>query len=210
MAIHVRTIGARAAVLGLAALGAACASSRPAPVSYGRPAAPPPPLAAVDPSYRLPPQLDLTTIPFDPANAPVILANAPPSECVPYARAISGVQIWGDAVSWWQQSENRYARSRRPAEGSVLVLRGWNDDRRGHVAVVKAIAAGRIIRVDHANWLHGGEVSLNVPVMDVSAANDWSEVRVWHVPGGYWGGRTYQVQGFIHPFQLNGSAGVSG
>ena len=209
MANHVRRIGVKGVLAGLIALvAAACASSAPAPITYGRAA--PPPLAAVDPSYRLPAQLDLTTIPFDDANAPVILADAPSSECVPYARIISGVNIWGDAVTWWRQSENKYARSGRPAEGSVLVLRGWNDERRGHVAVVRAIATDRIIRVDHANWLHGGEVSLNVPVMDVSAANDWSEVRVWHVPGGYWGGRTYQVQGFIHPFQLNGSAGVSG
>jgi hypothetical protein len=33
--------------------------------------------------------------------------------------------------------------------------------------------------------------------MDVSEAGDWSEVRVWHVPGRHWGGRTYTVQGFI-------------
>jgi hypothetical protein len=26
---------------------------------------------------------------------------------------------------------------------------------RGHVAVVKAILSSRVIRVDHANWLHG-------------------------------------------------------
>lgn len=194
-------------MLGLTALFAtACASSRPAPITYGR--TPPPPLTAVDPAYRLPPQLDLVTIPFDDTNAPIILTDQPASECVPYARLISGVNIWGDAVTWWQQSENKYARSGRPAEGSVLVLRGWNDDKRGHVAVVKEIVSKRVVRVDHANWLHGGEISLNVPVMDVSYDNDWSEVRVWHVPGGYWGGRTYQVQGFIHPFELNGAAGV--
>jgi hypothetical protein len=209
MANHVQKNGVRAAVLGLLAFfAAACASSRPASITYGRAA--PPPVAAVDPAYRLPPQLDLVTIPFDETNAPVILADQPPSECVPYARNVSGIQIWGDAVTWWQQSENRYARSGRPAEGSVLVLRGWNDDKRGHVAVVREIVADRIIRVDHANWLHGGEVSLNVPVMDVSSANDWSEVRVWHVPGGYWGGRTYLAQGFIHPYRLNGAAGLSG
>lgn len=33
--------------------------------------------------------------------------------------------------------------------------------------------------------------------MDVSEAGDWSEVRVWNVPGRHWGGRTYRVQGFI-------------
>ena len=78
------------------------------------------------------------------------------------------------------------------------MLRGYNDDKRGHVAVVKAILSSRLIRVDHANWLNGGEVSLDVPVIDVSPDNDWSEVRVWHIPGGYWGGRTYQARG-LHP-----------
>lgn len=195
-------------MLGLTALfAAACASSGPAPNSYGR--TPPPSRTGIDPNYRLPPQLDLTSIPFDETNAPTILTSQPSSECAPFARNISGIQIWGDAVTWWLQSEGKYARSAHPAEGSILVLRGWNDERRGHVAVVKEIVSKRLVRVDHANWLHRGEVSLNVPVMDVSYDNDWSEVRVWHIPGGYWGGRTYEVQGFIHPFQLNGAAGVT-
>lgn len=195
-------------MLGLTALfAAACVSSGPAPIRYGR--TPLPSRTGIDPNYRLPPQLDLTTIPFDETNAPAILTSQPSSECVPFARNISGIQIWGDAVTWWLQSEGKYARSARPAEGSVLVLRGWNDERRGHVAVVREIVSKRLVRVDHANWLHGGEISLNVPVMDVSYDNDWSEVRVWHIPGGYWGGRTYEVQGFIHPFQLNGAAGVT-
>jgi len=201
-------LGARTAVFGLVViLASACASSRPAPISYGRA----PAIAAVPaPARKNAPPLDLTTRPFDDSAAPYIIADLPPSECVPYARTISGLQIWGDAVTWWEQAENKYIRSGRPAEGSVLVLRGWNDERRGHVAVVKAILSERVIRVDHANWMHGGEISINVPVVDVSPANDWSQVRVWHVPGGYWGGRTYATQGFIHPYRLNGSAGLSG
>ena len=201
-----RILGARAPVFGLVAiLASACASSRPAQIVYGR-APPPATPSAVPPSVRL----DLTSVPFDASFAPAIVAEAPPSECVPFARSVSGVQIWGDAVTWWAQAENKYARSGRPAEGSVLVLRGWNDEKRGHVAVVKAIVSERMIRVDHANWMHNGEVSINVPVIDVSAANDWSQVRVWHVPGGYWGGRIYDAQGFIHPYRLNGGAGLSG
>jgi hypothetical protein len=39
-------------------------------------------------------------------------------------------------------------------------------------------------------------------VLDVSPNNDWSQVRVWHIPGGHWGGRVYSVEGFIHPFAL--------
>jgi hypothetical protein len=192
-------------MLGLIALLAcACASGARAPVVYGRA---PPPIAAAVRAPAAP--LDLVTVPFSDLDAPFVLTDQPASECVPYARNLSGVQIWGDAVTWWAQADGRYARSGRPAEGSVLVLRGWNDDKRGHVAVVKAILSQRVIRVDHANWLHGGEVSINVPVIDVSAANDWSEVRIWHVPGGYWGGRTYLAQGFIHPYQLNGAAGLT-
>jgi len=55
----------------------------------------------------------------------------------------------------------------------------------------------RLIIVDHANWLNAGEITRDVPIMDVSEAGDWSEVKVWHVPGRHWGGRTYDVQGFI-------------
>jgi hypothetical protein len=205
MASFVRKTGARAVLLGLIALlASACASTRP--TAARAPVASP----SAGSTFRLPPQLDLASIPFDASNAPVIVSDQPPLECVPYARNISGVQIWGDAVTWWQQADSKYVRSGHPAEGSVMVLRGWNDDTRGHVSVVKEIVSERLIRVDHANWLHGGEISLNVPVMDVSSANDWSEVRVWHIPGGYWGGRTYDVRGFIHPFQLNGLAGLGG
>lgn len=207
-----RISATRAAVFGLVAiLASACASNaRPAPISYG---AARPPLAAAATAAPAPlkaPALDLTTRPFDDYSTPLVLTDQPPSECVPYARNLSGVQIWGDAVTWWRQAENKYVRSGRPAEGSVLVLRGWKDDTRGHVAVVKVILSERMIRVDHANWMHKGEVSINVPVVDVSPANDWSQVRVWHVPGNYWGGRTYEAQGFIHPYRLNGSAGLSG
>ncbi|MBU6372484.1 MAG: hypothetical protein KJS97_07100 [Alphaproteobacteria bacterium] len=79
----------------------------------------------------------------------------------------------------------------------MLVLRGFADLRRGHLAVVRRVLGPRDILVDHANWLNSGEITLNVPVRDVSPNGDWSAVQVWHVPGGHWGGRTYQVQGFI-------------
>jgi hypothetical protein len=191
-----RTVGIWAVIAGLIALAFSACSSAPSPIVYANRA---PPVA---------PPLDLTTTPFDADTAPRILYDLPPSECVPYAREQSGIQIRGDAVTWWAQADGLYPRSSRPAEGSVLVLRGWQDDRRGHVSVVKAIISSRLIRVDQANWLHGGEISVDVPVIDVSAGNDWSEVRIWHVPGGYWGGRTYQAQGFIHPIGL--VAGLNG
>ncbi len=128
-------------------------------------------------------------------------------QCVPFARQASGIQIYGDANTWWRQAAGRYPRSNSPAPGSVLVMRGYNDDSRGHVAVVTDIVSSRIIRVDQANWLNNGEISVAVPVMDVSPNNDWSEVRVWHIPGGHWGGRVYQAQGFIHPFTLHAAMG---
>lgn len=199
-----RIIAGKAAAIGLLGLlASACATSRPAPIAY---ASTRPPAASAATPRTIPPPI----LPSRPdTSTPYILTDQPHSECVPYARNISGVQIWGDAVTWWAQAENKYVRSSRPAEGSVLVLRGWNDDRRGHVSVVKEIINERMIRVDHANWMRGGEISINVPVSDVSPDNDWSQVRVWHVPGGYWGGRTYQVQGFIHPYSLNGGAGLT-
>jgi len=200
-----RTVGIWAVIAGLIALAFSACSSTPSPIVYANRASPP--LAAAAPRLAAP-LLDLTTTPFDVGTAPRILYDLPPSECAPYAREQSGIQIRGDAVTWWAQADGLYPRSSRPAEGSILVLRGWQDDRRGHVAVVKAIVSSRLIRVDQANWLHGGEVSVDVPVIDVSAGNDWSEVRVWHIPGGYWGGRAYQAQGFIHPIGL--VAGLNG
>lgn len=138
--------------------------------------------------------------PFDPSAPPHIVADAPPSQCAPYARLLSGIEIYGDANTWWTQAEGRYPRSSAPAPGSVLVLRGYNDPSRGHVAVVTAVLGPRLIKVDQANWLNQGEVSVAVPVADVSPANDWSEVRVWYIPAEQWGARIYAAEGFIHPF----------
>lgn len=118
-------------------------------------------------------------------------------QCVPFARRESGVEIYGNANTWWRQARDRYETAQMPQEQAVLVLEGYNTTSRGHVAVVKEVVSPRLIIVDHANWLNRGEITRDVPVMDVSEAGDWSEVRVWHVPGRHWGGRTYNVQGFI-------------
>ncbi|MGQ0534345.1 MAG: CHAP domain-containing protein [Caulobacteraceae bacterium] len=118
-------------------------------------------------------------------------------QCVPFARRESGVEIFGNANTWWDQAVGRYQTAEEPTEGAVMVLHGYRTDARGHVAVVKEQVSPRLVIVDHANWLNGGEITRDVPVMDVSAAGDWSEVRVWNVPGRHWGGRTYRVQGFI-------------
>jgi hypothetical protein len=130
---------------------------------------------------------------------PKILAGMAPSQCVPFAREVSGVQIFGDAHTWWRQAEGRYRVGTRPTPGAVLVMQGYNTTNRGHVAVVTALRGPREILVDQANWLNRGEISVRVPVRDVSAANDWSEVRVWHIPTGQWGARVYNSEGFIFP-----------
>lgn len=118
-------------------------------------------------------------------------------QCVPFARQESGIELRGDAHTWWEQAGERYIRSDAPQEKSVLVLRGYADPNRGHVAVVREIVSPRLLIVDHANWLNAGEITRDVPVRDVSEAGDWSQVQVWNVPGRHWGGRKYNVQGFI-------------
>lgn len=132
-----------------------------------------------------------------PGASPRVIRGAQPLQCVPYARDHSGIRIWGDAVSWWGKAAGRFERSSSPEPGAIIVIRGYDDDERGHVAIVRRVLNDREIVVDHANWLNTGEISLDNPIMDVSDDNDWSEVRVWYAPGRHYGGRVYQVQGFI-------------
>ena len=121
-----------------------------------------------------------------------------PLQCVPYAREHSDVKIYGDAWTWWDQAAGKFPRGaacRKP--GAVMVLTGYAGSQRGHVAVVRKIVSAREIRVDHANWLDDGSIYLNDPVEDVSDGNDWSQVRVYNIKTGGWGGNVYPVQGFI-------------
>ena len=52
--------------------------------------------------------------------------------------------------------------------------------------MVSEVVDARTIKVTHANWspINGsrGQVEEDVEVVDVSEANDWSEVRVWYAP----------------------------
>ncbi len=120
-------------------------------------------------------------------------------QCVPFARAESGIEIYGDAHTWWDKADDRYDREDEPEEGAVMVLRGYKRADRGHVAVVRRVVSDREIVIDHANWLNDGKVYLDQPVVDVSEDNDWSAVRVWYAPGRQYGARVYAVQGFIIP-----------
>ena len=128
-----------------------------------------------------------------------IVPTKRPLQCVPFARKASGIQIRGDAWTWWSKANGRYARGRTPQVGAVLVMKKTRRLRRGHLAVVKRVVDERVIIVDQANWLNRGRIHLNTAVVDVSRANDWSAVRVWYTPGGRYGARTYSGNGFIYP-----------
>lgn len=71
----------------------------------------------------------------------------------------------------------------------------------GHVAVVSGVVSEREITVNHANWIRN-KVSLGMTVIDVSAGNDWSSVRVETTPGKP--GRVYPVDGFIFSVARSG------
>jgi len=125
-----------------------------------------------------------------------IVDTDPALQCVTYARAQSGIQLYGDAGTWWAAARGRYERSHAPREGAVLVLRPTRTSR-GHLAVVTQVIANRLIVADHANWLNNGRIHKGTPIEDVSAAGDWSLVRVWYTPGGVWGRSKYAANGFI-------------
>ncbi len=121
--------------------------------------------------------------------------------CVPYARAVSGVSLRGDADTWWAQAAGRYDRGTRPAPYAVLVLKPTSRLSAGHIGVVTGIIGPRKIRVSHANWgwnsATRGRIYTHMPVLDVSPANDWSAVRFKHPDvDGY--GRVYPALGFIY------------
>lgn len=118
-----------------------------------------------------------------------------PLECVPYARQRSGVLLYGDAATWPAQAQEKgFLIAARPAPGAVMMLGGTPG---GHLSYVTALLSEREILVDHANWDNGGAIDLNARVVDVSPANDWSQVRVWHMASGALGVRVYPVAGFV-------------
>ena len=126
-----------------------------------------------------------------------IISPRSPLQCVPYARKVSGVAIWGNAWTWWRTADGRYRKSGLPAVGSILAFKRTQRLRLGHVAVVTKILNDREIVVEHANWLNRGRIHISTPVRDVSKANDWSKVRVWYTPGRRYGAGIYPTRGFI-------------
>ncbi|NTT87387.1 CHAP domain-containing protein [Tabrizicola sp. SY72] len=115
--------------------------------------------------------------------------------CVPFARAVSGIEIKGNAATWWKQAADLYARGNEPKVGAVLNFRASRAMPMGHVAVVSAVVSDREVLVDQANW-ERNRITEDTLVVDVSAKNDWSEVRVANANGTL--GRTNPVYGFIY------------
>ena len=119
-------------------------------------------------------------------------------ECAPFARQVSGIQLYGDAHTWWDQAAGQYGRGTTPVPGGVLVFRRTSRLNSGHVSVVSQVVSGREITVTQANWVHR-RIGRDEPVVDVSPGNDWSAVRVWWAPSGGLGVTTYPAYGFILP-----------
>ena len=123
-------------------------------------------------------------------------------QCVPFARLISGIQIFGDARTWWNQAVGRYETGFTPRTGAVLCFKPTDRMKLGHVAVVSQVLTDRIVQITHANWspIEGsrGKVEKDVTLVDVSPQGDWSQVKVWYDPNRDLGGSTYATYGFIY------------
>lgn len=146
-----------------------------------------------------PPQLSAL-----PAPAPPPSPNSR-MQCVPYARAATGIFIRGDAWTWWHAAGGIYSRGNVPEPYSLLVLAKTERLRSGHLAVVTGIEGPREIRVSHANWLNDERIFEHVRVLDVSEANDWSALRFWNPQTGNFG-QVYQAYGFV--YRNPGSSGA--
>ena len=119
-------------------------------------------------------------------------------QCAPYARTISGIAIHGNANTWWNQAAGHYARGHAPKVGAVLAFSSTGKMRLGHVAMVSEIVSDREVLLTHANWSRRGGIERNVRAVDVSAAGDWSLVKVWYGPNGGLGTSAYPTKGFIY------------
>ena len=102
------------------------------------------------------------------------VATAAPLQCVPYARMVSGIEVYGNGGQWWGRAAGLYARGQRPEPGSVLAFRTSGRMPLGHVAVVSRVVGERHMLIEHANWAppgaRKGQVTRNVSVVDVGTA----------------------------------------
>ena len=119
-------------------------------------------------------------------------------QCAPFAREVSGIQIRGNANTWWGQAEGHYDRGHAPRVGAVLAFEATHRMRVGHVAMVSKVVGDREVLLTHANWSRPGRIETDVRAVDVSAAGDWSMVKVWYGPQGSLGTSAYPARGFIY------------
>jgi hypothetical protein len=120
-------------------------------------------------------------------------------QCAPYAREVSGIQLFGRAANWWDEAQGRYDRGSEPRVGAVLAFASTRSMPAGHVAMVSEVIGPREVRLTHANWSYRGGIERGVRAIDVSPNNDWTDVRVWYAPIGDLGLRANAARGFIYP-----------
>lgn len=126
-----------------------------------------------------------------------VTESASAQYCVRYVRSLTDFSLRGNAWSWWDNAAGVYERGHTPVPGSVLVFQRSYGMPLGHVSTVSAVVDSRTILVDHS---FGGPVLWrDMPVIDTSANNDWSQVRVWHGPTNQLGSVDFPVYGFIYP-----------
>jgi surface antigen len=122
-------------------------------------------------------------------------------QCVPYARRVSGIELKGDAYTWWRKADGRYERGQQPETGAVLSFKRTRGMYLGHVAVVSEAVNARKILITQAHWptpgMRHSDISHAVSVVDVSSDNDWTQVRVEIGHSGRYGS-VYQTNGFIY------------
>ena len=123
-------------------------------------------------------------------------------QCVPFARAASGIQIYGDAWTWWDKAAGHYQRGDAPRPGAVIVFARTARLPLGHVAVISRVVEDRVVMVTHANWSRQngerGHAEQDVTLTDVSPDNDWSEVKVWYRDMDGLGSTVYPTYGFVY------------
>lgn len=129
-------------------------------------------------------------------------------QCAPFARQVSGIELYGNANTWWNQAEGRYDRGQEPRVGAVLAFSSSRAMPVGHVAMVSKVVSDREVLLTHANWSYRGGIERNVRAIDVSPNNDWTDVRVWYGPIGNLGLRSNPAKGFIYSRQPSDPAPV--
>jgi surface antigen len=125
--------------------------------------------------------------------------------CVAYARDVTGIQLDGNAASWWPHAQGHYDRGQTPSVGAVLVFKPYAGMHVGHVAVVSKVLGPREILVDQANWVRG-RVTKAMSVVDASPLNDWTSVKV-QFAGTH--GRANPTYGFIYPHDVPAGLGTA-